>query len=628
VRRASRRLPAVVMLAGLVALLGPAGIAAGGLYTVIQCHDPAPSNLEHEAVPTTFPTPGAYEVRTSCSNAERAIKIDAKHAALQGQHGRATWSAPAATRFVRVELAGRLRREKGHRANVYMASATGASQAVFATGGTEPTTFKPYSWQRPSGHPGYPKLVAELTCVNGNCGYDPATFKARTWVRQVRLTLEDSVAPRVGLRGSLFDQHWARGTRGLEVSGNDQGSGLASLSIRVNGTMLLSESMACDRLSSDPVSRRLVPCPLARDVRANAATTSTPFRDGANSLQVCPKDFSGNPPTCVSRTVMVDNTPPTAAFRNSQLPSDPELIRVHVTDATSGAEFLPGVTRIEYRAVDEEVWQPLPTKLTGDELHARVDSTGAPPGEYEFRALARDAAGNQTVTSTREDGAPMVLRFPLKVASVLTSHLPGGTERLTVPYRRPSKVRGHLLDAHDRPIAGAEVTVVETFDEGALLDRRVRTVSTDAEGRYSSVLPGGPSREVEVLYGGSKRHLPKRSDRLDFNVRSRVGLRLKRARVRAGSRAVFLGKVGRYFARMPIGGKLVEIQVKERRNRWNTLQEARRTDPKGRVVVKHRFRRFYLRPVTFTFRLKATREAKWPYRAPVTSPPRRITVIP
>lgn len=351
-----------------------------------------------------------------------------------------------------------------------------------------------------------------------------------------------------------------------------------------------------------------------------------PFLEGENNVRSCAVDFGTNPNrTCLDETVWVDNVPPTAAFRNEQPADDPELIRAPVADATSGIAPRSGL--IEVRPVAGGAWKPLGTELVGGELRARVDSLDYPPGDYELRATVDDVAGHRTITQSRADGAPMVLTFPLRAPARLEAELANGADDQLVPYRSPGEVSGALTDPAGNPIAGQPVTVIETFAEGSLLDRRVRTVTTDAKGRFASKLPGGPSRDVAVEYGGSRRFIGAKESGIDFDVRGAATLTVSKRKVRAGSSVHFGGKVKRYFAQIPKGGKLVEVQAKSG-NEWITLKQAIGTDSKGRVDLSHRFRRFYTQPVTFTFRLKVTPETDWPYRGAATSARRKVTVVP
>ena len=90
----------------------------------------------------------------------------------------------------------------------------------------------------------------------------------------------------------------------------------------------------------------------------------------------------------------------------------------------------------------------------------------------------------------------------------------------------------------------------------------------------------------------------------------------------------FGGAVKHHGAQIPVGGKLVELQVREGARKWGTVKEAFATRGDGRYSTSYRFGTFYTRPVTFRFRVKVTRENGWPYKAPVRSRARRVTVVP
>ena len=353
---------------------------------------------------------------------------------------------------------------------------------------------------------------------------------------------------------------------------------------------------------------------------------TSPFADGANEVTACAFDYGqGVNAGCATHTTRVDNTPPDLSFTANQSPSDPELIRAPASDATSGLDR--STAKIAYRPQGASAWSELPTNSGGNAISARIDSEALPPGAYEFRATISDIAGNPTTTTRRLDGEPMTLSFPLKTPTVLRASLANGEDSQVVGYRQESRIQGRLLDSAGAPIASEQVTVVETFADGSLIDVRRRTVETDAEGRYRSTLPGGPSRNVGVLYEGSRRYSGDSEQGLDLDVRGAARLKVSRRRVRAGSSVSFRGRVKRYFARIPAGGKLVEVQVRSGRS-WTTLQEATGTTRQGTIVLRHRFRGFYTQPVTFTFRLKATRENGWPYFGAAKSPRQRVTVVP
>ncbi len=124
------------------------------------------------------------------------------------------------------------------------------------------------------------------------------------------------------------------------------------------------------------------------------------------------------------------------------------------------------------------------------------------------------------------------------------------------------------------------MTITETFAEGSLIDKRVRTVVTNATGKYRSLLPGGPSRDVQVEFAGSRKYLDDQAGGLDFDVRGAATFATSKRRVKAGSSVSFIGRVKRYYAQIPKGGKLVEVQVKSGDD-WITLKEAIGTDATG-----------------------------------------------
>jgi hypothetical protein len=388
-----------------------------------------------------------------------------------------------------------------------------------------------------------------------------------------------------------------------------------------NGTLVAGRDGACDTVAGTFHAARLEAC--GREVHLDqvADTRLAPFHDGRNQVSVCAVDFAGNR-TCEGRAVRVDNTPPALSFTNAQSRNDPELIRAPVSDATSGVRS----GRILYRAAGQASWRALPTQLRSGELRARIDSTGDPPGSYEFMARATDVAGNVVQTTSRADGQPMVLAFPLKSGVRLSAHFaPGAASRTTVGYRRRAKVAGRLVDASGRPLARQQVTVIERFADGALINRRVRRVVTDPDGVWGARLPAGPSRTVTVRFAGTRRYLPDGARAGRLRVRTRTTFRLSRRRVPEGRRVVFRGRVAHRAARIPAGGKLIELQVRDGR-RWDTVRQAFYTRPSGRYRLRYRFGRFYASNVSYRFRIKVLRERGWPYKAPVKSRSRRLVV--
>jgi hypothetical protein len=609
----------VVALAGMLFALcvAPSASAAGATYKVVQCD---PLNRGQQAV---FEANLAYDARSFCANTaqEHAIQVNNTNSAGFTRFGRASWSVPSsALGIVGVEVQGKLRRDHGHRSRLFMGDENLNETIRVATGGTGPTGFDPYTWTGSRQE----SFVASLSCEEAD-GCAQSNL-AKTWIRHVELTLADYSDPLlVDVSGSLLASGWLRGSRGLFVSASDQGGGLAQIGATVNGTEIADEPSSCTgQIQGTSLASRISPCAPGDQLGVSAVDTAAPpFADGTNLISICATDFAGNR-TCQSRTISVDNSAPSLAFSSTQVPDDPDLIRAPTSDPHSGVES----ARIYFRPAGSGLWQPLETQLHAGELRARVDSGAVPPGEYEFMAEATDVAGNRAETTLRENGQQMKLTFPLKASVDLTADLkPGGAKRQTVAYGRDSAVAGRLLSANGTGLSNRDVTVVEYFGEGALIDRRVRTVETDGQGHWSSKLPAGPSRSVTAYFAGDLRHLSAETEAGSLRVRTRASFRTSRRRVPEGEKIVFKGKVRHVGARIPVGGKLIELQVQEGAGRWNTVREAFYTKPSGRYRLAYRFGRFYLADAVFRFRAKVAREQGWPYKAPVRSRTRRVTVL-
>ena len=144
-----------------------------------------------------------------------------------------------------------------------------------------------------------------------------------------------------------------------------------------------------------------------------------------------------------------------------------------------------------------------------------------------------------------------------------------------------------------------------------------------ARGRSAPFRSGPPPRPARP----APRYRPTDANAGLLRVRSRASFRTSRSRVPEGGRVVFSGRVGHQAARIPTGGKLIELQVRESLGRWNTVRQAFYTKSSGRFRLGYRFGKFYETNATFRFRLKVVHEQGWPYKAPVRSRPRAITVV-
>ena len=73
-------------------------------------------------------------------------------------------------------------------------------------------------------------------------------------------------------------------------------------------------------------------------------------------------------------------------------------------------------------------------------------------------------------------------------------------------------------------------------------------------------------------------------------------------------------KVRHRGARIPAGGKLVEVQYRLKTGRQRTLKEPFRTRPDGTYRLKYRFSKALTSDALFHFRVKVRSEGNWPFK--------------
>lgn len=158
-------------------------------------------------------------------------------------------------------------------------------------------------------------LVARLQCLRPNKGTRcVGGTTAHTYLKQVRLRLSDLSAPQVGIAGSLLESGVKRGSQVLSILAADQGAGIKSIRVSVNGTKAAGEDLggSCYPLPGG-LTARLSPCPKGVGRNFTLDTSARPFRHGENKVEVCVFDYAqiGMPNfACDSRQVHVDRLCP------------------------------------------------------------------------------------------------------------------------------------------------------------------------------------------------------------------------------------------------------------------------------------------------------------------------------
>ncbi len=382
---------------------------------------------------------------------------------------------------------------------------------------------------------------------------------------------------------------------------------------------------------------------------AGGSVSATVITEGVHSVAFYARDAAGNVndggttngvpnPKPATAVVRIDRSAPSVAFANSEASSEPEVLRVRVTDPLSGPDLRRGSLGVR-RAGSDDAFVELPTEPARDGFRARWDSESYARGEYEFRAVGYDAAGNATATMSRADGLKMVLSSPLKEISILRAGLGGSslnrTDRvkcdpvrhcrsertgeptsatqLTVPYGRRVMLSGLLSEGVGLPLSGRQIEVVERFVEDAGWADRISTARTGSDGTFSLRLPAGPSREVTAVFDGGLALTHATAGPLQLAVRTRVSLGVSASVAKVGGPPlIFHGKVAAAKGEIPADGKSVQLQFRLPGTSWSEFRTIQ-TDREGRFRYRYRFSDDDSRGVRFLFRAFAPAQGDWPY---------------
>jgi len=383
-------------------------------------------------------------------------------------------------------------------------------------------------------------------------------------------------------------------------------------------------------------------------IGAGTLVSTTVIAAGAHKVAYYARDSAGNvndggtangidnraPSVAVVR---IDRDAPTIAFANSQVPGDPELIRVRIRDSLSGPDRSRGWIGVR-RAGSGDRFAPLPTEAVrmalpaGEGLQARWDSDAYAPGEYEFWAIGYDRAGNAATTADRSDGRRMALANPLKTPTTLRAGFvsrsrpqclrrgalrrcgaPVGQRRRLVVFGRGAMFGGRLIAGLHAPLQGMAVRIVERIATRSGAPTRVSTVRTDAHGAFAIRLRPGPNRRVTATFGGTRALARSAAPPAELGVRSSVRLHASSRVATIGGRPiVFRGGVAANDGATLLSGKSVQLQFRVSGVPWSEFRTVQ-TDRRGRFRLAYRFSDDDSRGVRFQFRAYVPEQHDWPY---------------
>ncbi len=256
----------------------------------------------------------------------------------------------------------------------------------------------------------------------------------------------------------------------------------------------------------------------------------------------------------------------------------------------------------------------VPCKLSASAT-VNLDTTRLADGAHALRILVSDATGTNVAawgpgtftTANRPcNPEPSVDALTLQ-AGVLRGRGRGRRLRgvVTTGFGRRVRVRGRLVTPQGEPVPGAEVCVAARTDLARASLRVSGSVVTDADGRFSYMVPAGPSRRIFFIHRTPDGAV---SGSVMRRVRASATFRASDRSLRTGQAILFSGRLR--GKPVPRRGVLVEIQAR-RPTGWQTFGTAR-ADRRGRFRFRYLFSR--TRGVQhYSLRARVPRQATYPF---------------
>lgn len=297
-----------VAAVALLALVAPASARAGS-YIVAQC---APG-LYADGEPGYVTTSNHFTAARQCGQNAPGFQVGhflppGATGTERGRFGAWVWTAPPGTYLTGGSAYSRLAKQDGIFGYLAVSPDAGGGVAIGNQNDDQLhlSAIPPGNWRF---------FVARLECTQPNSGNRcvGSGAGAHTYVKQLRLQLTDVVSPSLTLGGTMFESGARRGRHTISVAAGDQGAGLHSVQIRVNGVPRGDDlSASCNPLPGGLTSR-MSPCPPSFAKRYTYDTARPPFRHGANTVEVCAFDYAQSGVAnsdCESRPVLVDSLCP------------------------------------------------------------------------------------------------------------------------------------------------------------------------------------------------------------------------------------------------------------------------------------------------------------------------------
>ncbi len=463
---------------GLVTLILIGATANAGDYVVVQCAPGMNASTDATFSSTSKHFKGLQDCGRNSPGVQLRHHLDAgQTGTVARRYGAWVWAAPLGTVISGGSARSRLENADGVSGYLVVSPAVGNSVVT-----ENQNDGKQHLSAIPAGHWRY--FVARLQCTAPNQGNRCVgkASAAHAYVKQVRIRLSDLATPTLAIGGAILDGKVQRGRQSLGVIATDEGSGIRSTTVTVNGTRIAGDDLAAScHLFPAGQTARMAPCPKTFGNSYSIDTAVPPFKNGMNEVVVCVSDHAQTGvanTACQSRDVMVDSLCPASLVGGGT--------RLHSKFGRSGkriARLKFGGRTVIRGWLGDAHGNAVPRATVCVQAHSdlprkkfkllRTITTNANGG---FAYKVRRGASRRLRVVYR-DGAVQISRsLRLKVKTKSTLHV---SRHRTRPFRQV-KFSGRIPDPH----AGGRVVVIYGTVPGAKKRFLVRKARTNTVGKW------------------------------------------------------------------------------------------------------------------------------------------------
>jgi hypothetical protein len=417
---------------------------------------------------------------------------------------------------------------------------------------------------------------------------------------EVDLTESPAAAPiSSNVQGSITTDAVLSGTEGLSFTATDNTSGVYRAVVKVGSTEL---PVALDGTSTSCVDARPglgseyeftddTPCPTSGSFSADIDTTRLP--EGDQTLNVYVEDAGGLRSKAYGpKTINVDNvvSPDDPACRNGIDDDGDGKIDAADGGCANGSDTSEAGNGSS--TTNTSSTSTTSTSTTNTTVNNSSNTGGAAAG-----SLAGVYVGPPTNGTNASNSARIVV---------------SGSSKRTVKYGKSTRHTITLRDESGRPIAGAQVSILERMTvPGSPWVAARAPLTTDSDGRLSWRIPAKFGRTIRYAYKANLNNTEfQATTDLVLSVLSKTSIKTNHSFFHNGQTLRFTGKLK--SRPVPKGGVLIDLQARVGK-RWQTFKTVR-TKSSGSWKAAYRFHA--TRGLqTYTFRARVRKDSGFPYAA-------------